>query len=570
MAEKDNMLTKFGADALKKAVNGLESTIRETIDVSLKADKASLALGMSFQESSARLSDSMAGLRGGLDETFTAALETHRAGLVGNTRGIAQLLNQQRLTGTSTAKTMKAFTALEAELNISREATNAMGASLIDTGRKFSVSTDVLVGAIDAMSQSFGAMDMAGMGENVITAVAELQANLGPQLAGPLNNVMKAVMDTSEKGYERLVRMGIGDLREQLSASRSSAEAQQILKRAIQTATGTIDTFGSGTKDFFRMAGVTQDLFGRAAFDFRKVSMNLDRRASAFDQAAGDFSEQIGILKQEALLPFQELFADLYNQSKDQLPEIFKELREGFQVVANKIRGFVNDVGGLSGILNIIKNFVVKVSENLNLLGYAAKIVAINMLASSKIVSGPVLKGWTFAVGGAAAKLTALGTRVGFFSKVLAGAGRLVGLFSGPVGLAITAFMLFEPAVKLLKKAISFLGGGEDVAESVRENNELTTANLDTMVVQSHDMLGYQRRTAEATEKAAEIQQRSASDFLGETAISISRDLESIIGVRGDSTAEELVELMREQNEMIATADRGTRLSFSPQDSARD
>ena len=49
---------------LSKALDGLKSVISDSITFSKQADKASLALGMSFGQASDRLGGSMEGLRG--------------------------------------------------------------------------------------------------------------------------------------------------------------------------------------------------------------------------------------------------------------------------------------------------------------------------------------------------------------------------------------------------------------------------------------------------------------------------------------------------------------------------
>ena len=148
------------------------------------------------------------------------------AGLQGNTARVAKLINQQQLTGTAFKATAAAMASLEAGMNLSRTDTNALAESLIETGAEYGVSTDKLVGAIDALKETFPAQKLSGMGKDVMGAVAGLQAELGPSLAGPLNKVMKSVMDTSEEGFATLTKLGLGGVREQLSAAKSESEAR--------------------------------------------------------------------------------------------------------------------------------------------------------------------------------------------------------------------------------------------------------------------------------------------------------------------------------------------------------
>ena len=65
------------------------------------------------------------------------------AGLQGNTAGLARLINQQRLTGTASAKTAAAFATLEMTMGLSRDATNKLASDMVEMGNEFSISTDV-------------------------------------------------------------------------------------------------------------------------------------------------------------------------------------------------------------------------------------------------------------------------------------------------------------------------------------------------------------------------------------------------------------------------------------------
>ena len=121
------------------------------------------------------------------------------AGLQGNTAGVAKLINQQMLTGTAYRQTAKAFANLEVGMNLSRDETNVLAASLIDTGNKYEISTDKLVGVINSLKETFPAQKLAGMGKDMMAAVVRLQGELGPALQGPLTKVMNMIFDTSEE-----------------------------------------------------------------------------------------------------------------------------------------------------------------------------------------------------------------------------------------------------------------------------------------------------------------------------------------------------------------------------------
>ena len=333
------MLSDAVAGQLIGAVDGLKNALRETLAFADNAQKASLALGQTYEQTRDSLGSSMEGLRGDINQRFGAAIAGMEAGLQGNTAGVARLINQQQLTGTAYKATATAFAQLEAGLDLSREDTNNLSNSLIKTGAEYGISTDKLVGAIDALKDTFPAQKLAGMGKDVMGAVVSLQAELGPQLAGPLNKVMKMVMDSSEEGFAKLTRLGLGGVREQIAAARSSEEVQMILKNAFTTASDTFKMHTAGSDQFFRQIGVATENLGEGAIDFTTVADAFgDRTRQEIDQSA-DFGQTLANLKKEALVPFQEglttafpflvKLADVLSGIANTIGQRFKAFTEG-------------------------------------------------------------------------------------------------------------------------------------------------------------------------------------------------------------------------------------------------
>ena len=306
------MISDVVLGGLTKAMETLSNQIREAISFAETAQKSSLALGMTFQQTRTQLGSTMEGLRGDMNQRFGAAIMGLEAGMQGNTAGVAKLINQQQLTGTSFAKTATAVAVLESSLGLSRDTTNILSENLLKTGAEYAISTDKLVDAIDALKSTFPAQALAGMGSNVMEAVTLLQAELGPQLAGPLQSVMKMIMDTSMEGYERLVKLGIGDSRERLSASRSTAEAFQIFKDAVVTASDSFKSVaGDASKGFFQI-GVASEVFGQQTIDFTTVADNFGKRVKTENDAMEDFGNQLSVLKSEILQPLTDTLSKFY------------------------------------------------------------------------------------------------------------------------------------------------------------------------------------------------------------------------------------------------------------------
>ena len=102
--------------ALTTAMGALTNQLKSSMDFAMKAEKASLALGMTFEQTNSEFSSQMGQLRGSLTERFAASIAGMEAGLQGNTAGVGRLINQQRLTGTQSAKTAAVFAKMEMTL----------------------------------------------------------------------------------------------------------------------------------------------------------------------------------------------------------------------------------------------------------------------------------------------------------------------------------------------------------------------------------------------------------------------------------------------------------------------
>ena len=295
--------------SLQKAMTLGVGLIKDSISFGDKAQKASLALGQTYTDTNNQLGSTMQGLRGSLDKQFGAAIAGMEAGLQGNTAGVARLINQQQLTGTAYQKTAAAFATMETSLGLGRDQTNRLSDSLIKTGNEYQVSTDKLVDGMMALKASFGAMNIAGMGEQVQGAMAELTAAM-PAMAPQLQKVMSMVMDTSQEGYRKLTALGMGDVRERLAATKNTAEATAILKEAFVTGAQTTKSIaGDVSKNFF-MAGVAQEVLGRGVLDLVQVADQLGKRVRTEGEDALDFGRTLATLKEEILVPIQKALTD--------------------------------------------------------------------------------------------------------------------------------------------------------------------------------------------------------------------------------------------------------------------
>ena len=581
------MITDVAITGLTKSMEGLSNQLRQALDFADKAQKASLALGQTYDTTKDQLGGAMQGLRGDINQRFGAAMAGLEAGLQGNTAGVARLINQQQLTGTAFGRTATAFAGLESSLQLSRDQTNMLSDSLVETGAEYQISTDKLVDAIDALKATFPAQALAGMGDKVMGAVTQLQGELGPQLAGPLQNVMKMVMDTSMEGYERLTKLGIGDVRERLSAAKSSAEAQQILKDAFVTASNNFKSVaGDASKGFFQI-GVASEIFGSQAIELTTVADNLGQRIRTEGDQAADFGMTLANLKAEIMVPFQEGLTNLY-------PFLVK-LADVISGVANTIgqrfKAFADGLGdGEKALKNLqlgIIDFAINAMGRLRgAFAFAGKIITEGIPMLVDKLQGAFFE--VFREGGIIDKV-----KMGFFRflEVLNDAMEFV-LFGDADDKAMAreaeakrAADALERRIKAnegntyeaMKKALAEKGGEDgttspfgkllvDAKKSMDEaaKNDPTVKALEEARLAIEEGHGFGRKRNEELERLNETQDEinrktpeieTTPQFLDETANMLGRSIEAILGIGVDDTQSkilEAIEVVAETNVKIS------------------
>ena len=574
------VVTDVALGGLTKAMDGLSSQIKQGLDFAMKAEKASLALGMTFERANDELGGQMRGLRGDMNERFAASIAGLEAGLQGNTAGVGQLINQQRLTGTASAKTAATFAQMEMTLGNSRDATNHLAAALPELGAEWQVGTDLLVGALDSLSKSFPAQKLAGMGTEVSQAMIGLQAELGPSMKGPMESVMSMVMDTSMQGYEKLTQLGIGGVREQLSAAKSTEEAQMILKEAIATAAGTFESVvGDASEGFFQI-GVASEIFGESAINLTTVNDAFGMRVRDEEKKAAAFGDQLGIIKDEIFIPFQQMFAEFFPIIKSVSILIGGMLKKAVESLVDGFVKFFLKMGGFGGMIDKIKKTFGDLKAKLKLILDVSLPILVGLFAALAIAMGILLAPFApiiIAFVKLAAVVALVFAGLKFLNDKFDITGKIVGFVS-------EAFQKLKEGIGSLLKLLSNLplvgkhlgDWGESLKESaatVRANKaagmsaEKKKEEIDNM---NHgDLMGALKeqlkgdkdrfqvatKTEQNTEKTANNtspEVKTSPEFLDQTANMLGRSIEGILGVSPENSTAEIVEELKALNQQTA------------------
>jgi hypothetical protein len=324
------------------AMDKLTETVRESFQFADRAQKASLALGVSYEQTSESLGSTMKGLRGDISQKFQAGIASMEVGLQGNTAGIAKLINQQMLTGTQYQQTAKAFATLETGLDLSRQDTNNLATSFKLIGNKWEISTDKLVTAMDGLKDTLPSQRLAGMGSGMTQAMMETLGSLGPQLMPEFNKVMMAIFDPTVEGAGVLMRLGIGNIRERLGQERDTLVRSKMLMDAIEIAGGRYNKMAEGADKAFFMIDKANQAYGKSGIHFSTLAAALGDRLERSGHDIADYWNTAKNLFKEMFAGFQEGITTAYPfflEALKAVSSVAKVLGEQFNIFAKSLTG---------------------------------------------------------------------------------------------------------------------------------------------------------------------------------------------------------------------------------------
>jgi len=327
------------------------------------AQKATLSLGMSLGGGFNSLGGSIDELNGSVGERLQVGIAGLKEGLQGNTTGLLKLLNEQQLLGLNFRATAKTFALLEASLGLSREETVSLAGVLSETSKRYAVSTDKLVGSLDALQSNMPALRSAGLG-GLAEVQAQLAGKLGPAMIPSLNKFMSFISDTSMDTFSKLSLLGIGDLREQLSSTKDNPEKQMaIFVKAIREAGVQVNLLAGDTEEFYTGFSIATDAIGNVAMSIKDISENLDKRKATLNENTGIFTSLFSVIKNDIFAPFNQLF----------LEEIFPKLTEVGILLRDAILPIV------STTVEKLREFIDKNFGNNNFKAFAQNVINIGV-----------------------------------------------------------------------------------------------------------------------------------------------------------------------------------------------
>ena len=521
---KTSMALILGIKGLTAAFGAMKKGI-EFLD---KTQKESIKVGIGAKEASDRLGNNINILNGTIDRKLTTSISLLAAGVDSNSYNTLNLVNEQQILGQNFRKTAGVFGKLEAAAGLNTIQLDSLSKSVADNKDQYKVSTEVLIDSIDSLSNNFTQLSIRGLEEQVIDAVQTLTAELGPNFSEPITRVANLLFGANLEDIGKLAALGLPGMYEIVDTLKrgDTKDALELLKTSAMQMAKTGKSLGTGATS---LAAAT-DVYGSIIFDAEQINKALLETTE----------EQREINKKSSDVLFGETLKRIFDPFK----RIIIEAEPAFSKLAQSINIVFDEIYGSEGFEGFIKS----ASDSLSILATSMQDMAFGILEylnKPKLIGPEVEFGGELGVMLEARKLF---ENIRIAEEVLAEIDDNTRLDS-PVAwrdiLASSQAQLEDlmedtgksrEQLRKMAEGFDFEGLSKDIITGMEtgSKSEMETAENTA-------------KTAENTESLAQSMNDTTSKFFQETGDIFARSAAAILGYTSDDKKyeEELLELTR-------------------------
>ena len=415
----------FGLVALTTAIYKATDVLQQSVDAVADSQKASAALGRTFDLGKSELGASIKKLDGTISQRLSIAFEALNQGVNLNSTQVLKLAEFQKITNQDSKKTLQLFATLEKQLNFSTDASELLAVTLVESSKEYGISTEYLVASLaDFINANKEILNITKLAEPVTQAMAQVQAQLGPGLSKELNKFLGVLYSAGSENLSVINNLGLASIRQQIAFAQTAEEQQRLQLEAITIAGQRITSFSDQYGSSLTAAGDAMkaqfgDLAGVAKSLFDELADSGDRVVRT-DKLLFDINQKI--LK--VLDPLKELFFELV-ETNQQLIYGFIDLAErGIKKLITTItdsnsllsKSFQKPVDALGAFVGLV-------------FGATAALKLVSGLGSSLSIAVVQSKFFTtaiqrlgFGIGTLVGRFTGASGIMGIFSRLLGGA----------------------------------------------------------------------------------------------------------------------------------------------------
>ena len=226
----DNVVKSTGT--LRLALFGLTKAMKTFAGDAVRQQRAFLSFNKTFSDVIKQTGNKLTDLPGGLKKSLDSLFAFEQVGLTSVTKSSLKLANRMQITGQNVGALVALDKRLIIQGTLSNIASQSLTTAVAETGLKFGVSTDILVGAMGQLGESMTVLGLTGGAGAATAAIGGLTEKF-PQFGDSIGKFVDAIV-TADIG--ELARLGILNDVDKLLAGQISP--QQLEKLINKTAAG--------------------------------------------------------------------------------------------------------------------------------------------------------------------------------------------------------------------------------------------------------------------------------------------------------------------------------------------
>ena len=333
---------------LTSILSKVGEVVSKGVDLYDESQKASLQLGMSFQQYTNQVRSFSEGLRGGFFQQLEVGFTMLATGLQGNVNQVAELVNTQRITGQNYKKTAEFFAKLNAQGGLQVGALNETSDTLQELSKTYGVSTEQLVASMDGLSKNLELAGLLGITEQMTMLTAQATAKYGPQFESAIQRSVELLSTARTEDLATFSQVGI-EMADVIRLQQTGS--LQDFERIIAKSSQQIENLGlAGENGSFGASILSKEVVGLAG---TINALNNAKPREALDQSFAGVGDMLSVGFKEAIAPFKVILLETGYALKPYITNLSENFRLVGELLRTALRPALMTIGLIGRVMSI-------------------------------------------------------------------------------------------------------------------------------------------------------------------------------------------------------------------------
>ena len=266
-----------------KLLNSIEKEVTKTFGEANDLQRKALGIGTSLNRFTSDFSQNINTLNSGItgySQALKTSFDLYEAGVRRNNDGLATLAQFTKATGGNSKALAGQLAKNLAGAQVSDKELNNLSMNTISLSQRFGVSTEQLVGAINAMGAQLDNLKALNLGAEAIDASQKLSAALGPEMASLGPELLGSFSKGSSMIQTEILNLG-NERRAFLAGGEQAAAAGiDLVVEAGAQSQKIIEQFTAGAADSAFALELAGSVYGQEIVKAAKARQQLERKAT--------------------------------------------------------------------------------------------------------------------------------------------------------------------------------------------------------------------------------------------------------------------------------------------------